>query len=163
MKEKSEAELLHRMAAYCSTTERCVQEIEKKLTSSGATPEITERIISRLVKEKFIDETRFTRSFVHDKLRYNKWGKIKIGYELRKKNIPASLTAEALEQIDAEEYRSILLDLLKNKKKTTKGKDERDRFNKLLRFALGKGFESKDSLPLLKQLFNTGDYADDLE
>jgi len=163
MKEKSEAELLHRMAAYCSTTERCIQEIEKKLTAAGATPEITGRIISRLLKEKFIDEARFARSFVNDKLRYNKWGRIKISYELQKKNIPAAIREEALSGINEEEYHSILSALLKSKKKTTKGKDDRDVFSKLLRFATGKGFESRESIPLIKQIVNTGDYADDFE
>jgi len=151
------------MAAYCSTAERCIQEIEKKLSSAGAGPEMSGRIISRLLKEKFIDESRYARSFVNDKLRYNKWGKIKIGYELRKKNIPENIREESIGQIDEKEYQSILMNLLKNKKRTTKGKDERDVFTKLLRFATGRGFESREIIPVLKQLFQTGDYADDFE
>ena len=141
MKEITEPEMLHRAAAYCSAAERCIQDVQKKIDAAGLPPDASERIIARLLKERFIDESRYTRFFVNDKLRFNKWGRVKIGYELYKKNIPSPIREESLAAIDEGEYCSILLDLLKSKKKSTKGKDERDLFNKLLRFASGRGFE----------------------
>lgn len=166
MKEITEPEMLHRAAAYCSAAERCVQDVQKKIDTAGLPPEAAERIIARLLKERFIDESRYARFFVNDKLRFNKWGRVKIAYELYKKNIPASIKEEVLAGIDENEYRSLLLDLLKSKKKSTKGKDERDLFNKLLRFAAGRGFESRIAIDCLRQLFKGTDcdeYADDLE
>lgn len=166
MKEITEPEMLHRAAAYCSAADRCVQDVQKKIDAAGLPPEAAERIIARLLKERFIDESRYARFFVNDKLRFNKWGRVKIAYELYKKNIPASIKEEALAGIDENEYRSLLLDLLKSKKKSTKGKDERDLFNKLLRFAAGRGFESRIAIDCLRQLFKGTDcdeYADDLE
>ena len=59
---------------------------------------------------------------MNDKLRFNKWGRIKIAYELQKRNIPAPIRSEALEGIDEKEYADILQSLLKAKKKSTKGK-----------------------------------------
>ena len=91
MKEKTEAELLHLCAAYCSAAERCIHDVKKKLDAADASPEVKERIIRRLVEEKFIDETRFCRSFVNDKLRFNKWGRIKIDFELRNRGISPAL------------------------------------------------------------------------
>ena len=149
MKEITEPEMLHRAAAYCSAAERCIQDVQKKIDAAGLPPDASERIIARLLKERFIDESRYTRFFVNDKLRFNKWGRVKIGYELYKKNIPSPIR-----------------DLLKSKKKSTKGKDERDLFNKLLRFAAGRGFESRITLNCLSQLFkgiDCEDYADDME
>lgn len=166
MKELTEPEMLHRAAAYCTAAERCTYDVRKKITAAGLPDEVAERIISRLVNERFIDENRFCQSFVNDKLRFNKWGRIKIGYELQKKQIPSDIRKEALENIDEENYRSILFKLLKDKKKTTKGKDNREIFTKLLRFAAGKGFESKEAIACLKQLFNGDDcdeYSESLE
>ena len=34
MKQISESEMLHRAAAYCSASERCIQDVEKKATGS---------------------------------------------------------------------------------------------------------------------------------
>lgn len=161
MGQITEAEMLHRAAAYCSTAERCIQDVEMKIKAAGLSPEESERIIARLLEEKFIDEQRFARYFVNDKLRFNKWGRIKIGYELQRKNIPAPVRQEALEGIDDTEYTSILLSLLKAKKRSTKGKDERDIYIKLLRFAAGRGFESREASRCLKQLFNGNDYEED--
>lgn len=155
--------MLHQTAAYCATAERCIQDIRKKIETAGLSSEANDRIIDRLLKEKFIDESRFARSFVNDKLQFNKWGRIRISYELQKKDIPSSARFDALDEINEEEYQEILLSLLKSKKKTVKGKDERDVNNKLFRFAAGRGFESRDISRCLKQLFNGNDYADDFE
>ena len=123
MKQLSEPEMLHRAAAYCSAAERCIQDVEKKIKAAGLTGEESDRIIARLLKERFIDESRFARYFVNDKLRFNKWGRIKISYELQRKGIPADIRTEALAGIDEQEYQDILFSLLKSKKKTTRGKD----------------------------------------
>lgn len=163
MEPVTEGEMLRRTAAYCSTAERCIQDVQKKIKAAGLTREEGERIIARLLQEKFIDESRFARYFVNDKLRFNKWGRIKIAYELYNKNIPASIRSEALEGIDEKEYEEILLSLLKAKKKSVKGKDERDVYTKLLRFAAGRGFESREAIRCLKQLFKGNDYEEDFE
>lgn len=151
MRELTEAEMLHRAAAYCSASERCRQEVEKKILAAGFSPEVAERISERLIKEKFIDEARFCRSFVNDKLRFNRWGRIRIGYELRMKHIPPNLIQEALDEIDENLYLDILQTLLKEKRKTVKAKDSRDTFYKLLRFAAGRGFESELIMKCLHQ------------
>lgn len=163
MKQLNESEMLHRAAAYCSAAERCIQDVQKKIEAAGLTKEENERIITRLVAEKFIDENRFGRSFVNDKLRFNKWGRIKIAYELQRRNIPASIRQEVLDGIDEEEYKNILLALLKSKQKATRGKDERDVYTKLFRFAAGHGFESHYTSRCLKQLFKGNEYDDDFE
>jgi regulatory protein len=161
MKQQSESELLHSMAAWCSLTERCMQDAQKKIAATGLHPDAQERIIARLLKEKFIDENRFARSFVNDKLRFNKWGRIKITYELTKRGIAPAIRMEALACIDEQAYRNILLALLKAKQKTIKGAGERDMFTKLLRFAAGRGFESKEAVSCLRLLLKGNDYEEE--
>ena len=163
MKQLSESEMLHRAAAYCSAGERCIQDMEKKIKAAGLTEEESDRIIARLLEERFIDESRFARYFVNDKLRFNKWGRVKINYEMQRKGIPSGIRSEALAGIDEQEYCSILLSLLKSKKKATRGKNDREIYAKLLRFAFGRGFETKETSGCLKQLFDGNDFEDDFE
>ena len=155
MKQLSDQEILHLAASYCSLAERCIYDVRKKITSIGAQSETAERIIAHLLKEKFIDEARYCRSFVNDKFRFNHWGRIKIGHELRSKKIAETLVDKALEQIDDEEYASVLSTLLKDKKRTTKGRTEQDVFAKLYRFAVSRGFESDLTMRQLKKLLKT--------
>ena len=160
MKQTNEAELLHQCAAYCSVAERCIFDIKKKMETADISTEAKERIIRRLVEEKFIDEIRFCRSFVNDKLRFNKWGRIKIDFELRNRGIDASIREDALNQIDEQYYYDILFSILKDKKKSVKAKDNREEFLKLLRFAAGRGFETNLASRCLKQLVKGGEDED---
>lgn len=160
MKQLSKQEVLHKAAAYCSAAERCIHDVLKKIEPLGLSSEENEQIIARLVKEKFIDESRYTRCFVNDKLRFNKWGRIKIDYELRQKKIAGEIRYEALNSIDETEYSNTLYNLLKDKKKTIKAKDNRDEYYKLMRFAASKGFESNICSLCLKKLLNGEEYDD---
>ena len=155
---KSESEMLSTMAKYCSTAERCINDIRKKIKTEGLPPDAEKRIIDYLLKEKFINEKRFCRSFVNDKFKFNHWGRIKICYELKIRNIPPDVYYEAIEYIDDDEYISVLTDLLKSKKRTTNGRSPQDIFQKLCRFAASRGFETPLIINTLKGIIKNIDY-----
>lgn len=160
MKKLNEQEMLHRMAAYCSSAERCEQDVRQKLVKAELEPEAVSRIINRLHQEKFIDEARFARAFVSDKFRFNHWGKYKIRCELLRKEISEEEIELALSSLEMEEYDQVLMDLLKTKMKSVKAKDERERYYKLLRFAVGRGFQPAEAGACLKRLWQGGDHEE---
>lgn len=155
MKERTESELLHRMAAYCSSAERCRRDIEEKLAFYELPDEAIARIIKRLTDEKFLDEVRFAGSFANDKLRFNKWGKAKIKNELMRKEISRTTVENALSAIDETLYEDTILSLIKAKRKTVKGKNEYEINQKLIRFLFGKGFTLKEACSALAGLGET--------
>lgn len=144
MTQITETEALKRMEAYCSTAEHCRAEIAEKLQRMGVAHDAAERIINRLAQDRYIDEERFCRAFVNDKYRFAKWGKMKIGQALRQKKISPALCRSYLDEIDEEEYLSILRKLLAAKRKSIRAKSEYELNAKLIRFALSRGFEMKD-------------------
>lgn len=153
MKEMTPAEALHRAAAYCSKSEHCTYEVFNKLMQWGIDEKDAAAIISHLLKEKFIDDARFCRSFINDKYKYNRWGRIKIIYELRQKRIEESVYLSALDEtINDELYLENLTSLLQEKKRTIKGDNPLELKAKLFRFATGRGFESADISQALKQI-----------
>ncbi|MDR1527214.1 MAG: RecX family transcriptional regulator [Dysgonamonadaceae bacterium] len=131
---------LQRLAAYCSRGERCVQDILRKMIRWELPEQEQKRVILYLQKENFLNEQRFCRAFVHDKSKYNHWGAYKIRYELQKKQIPEACIREALSGIDKETNQQQLQQLLTAKRKTVTGKNEYEINQKLMRFAVGKGF-----------------------
>ena len=141
MKQYSEPEALNKAAAYCTLTERCTGEVNAKLIAWGIESAARQRIIKRLTEEKFIDDKRYCQSFVNDKMRFNHWGRIKIRAKLIEKRLPRELIADALENIDEEEYNNVLRTLIANKAKEVSTDEERKRREKLLRFAASRGFE----------------------
>ena len=144
MIEITETEALSRVAAYCSTAEHCRAEITEKLQRWSIPYDAIDRILARLEQEKYIDEERYCRAFVRDKYRFDKWGKVKIGQALQLEKIPQSVYFPFLNEIDEEEYLSILSGLLAAKRKSVRAENEYERNNKLVRFALSRGFEMKD-------------------
>ena len=134
-------EVLYKLAARCSVSEQCLSDVEGKLAKYDLTEEEKTRILRHLVEEKYVDDGRYAEAYVRDKYRFNKWGRMKIAQGLRMKGIDKETIATAMEAIDEAEYLDILRDLLKAKRKSTKGKNEYEVNGKLVRFATGRGFE----------------------
>lgn len=128
-------------ASYCSSAEHCRSEILEKIQRFELTREDQDQLIQRLKMEKFLDENRYVQAFVKDRFRFNKWGRVKIRYMLRQKDIDNNLIDEGLECIPEEEYLSLLTTLLKQKRSSVKSKSNFELRGKMMRFASGRGFE----------------------
>lgn len=144
MAEKSEQEeLLQRAMRECSAREYCISDISNLLDRWGAKDDkIKGHILKRLIAEKFIDEQRYSRAFVIDHFRHSHWGKVKITMGLRSKKLDPVAIASGLEAIDEEEYLALLRKIVEEQKTKIRARNRMDLKGKLLRHALGKGFES---------------------
>lgn len=155
----SEEKALHRIAAYCSRAERCEFDIRRKLSRWELSIEEQDRIITRLKSEKFLDHNRYCKSFINDKVKYNKWGINKIIFELRKKQIEEKFYSPLLEELSKETFEEQLIHILKIKNRSIRAKDLYERKNKLIRFALGRGFSMDMAVKSVENLLN-GKYDD---
>lgn len=156
MKPKTEQEALYSLSALCATAEHCSREIEEKMRKWGLPEAVRKRLLTQLVKDGFIDDNRFCRAFVHDKLRYDQWGRRKIELALYRKGIPETIAGPILDEIPDTVYLETLRPLLAAKAKSTKAKSEYERNMKLLRYALGRGF----SIDLARQCLPPGTEGD---
>jgi Uncharacterized protein conserved in bacteria len=139
-------------ASFCSYSEHCKSEVLDKISRFELTFEDRERLILHLQQEGFLDEKRFVMSYVNDKFRFNKWGRIKIRYMLKQKDIKSETIKEAIKQIPEEEYHQMLLKLLKEKRPAIKSKNVYELRGKMIRFATGKGYEPSIVTLCLKEL-----------
>jgi regulatory protein len=136
----------------CSRQERCRSEILEKLEARKISPGNTSSILDKLIAEKFIDEQRFSHAFSRDKLKFNKWGKMKIRHMLKAKKIPESMIESALDGLDEEYYLGILREELQKKRKNIKGSNAFEIRGKLYRFASQRGFGPGDIHKLLDEV-----------
>ena len=139
-KEMTEQEAFLQLAALCAQAEHCEQEMRDKLKRWGFDESVQNRIIERLVRERYIDNERYARAFVKDKIRYNKWGRRKVQQALWLKRIDKDIQQRVLDEIDDQEYLSVLRPLLKQKRRSVKAESDYELNQKLVRFALGRGF-----------------------
>ncbi len=132
---------LQRLAALCSQSEHSSAEVRRKALAWQLSEADTERIVDYLVDERYIDDARYCRAFVRDKLRYNHWGRIKIYQMLRMQNLQEADIRQGMEAIDEEEYKKILTRIIQAKARTLTDEDPRQRQAKILRHAASRGFE----------------------
>ncbi len=135
------AMVLQKIRNFCSFQERHTREVEDKLKDWAVQKKKIPTIIKQLQKENFLNEVRFAHAFAGGKFRQNKWGRVKIDYELSIRGIPEPLIRESLATIDAEDYMAMMQNLILAKKKeinTSKDLNVRD---KILNFVSGKGYE----------------------
>lgn len=135
-----EQQVLYKLTAMCSQAEHCSQEMLDKMKKWDIPEDVQARVMQYLTQEKFIDDERYCRFFVKDKIKYNKWGRRKVEQALYMKHIPSSISGPILDEIPAEDYLEVLRPLLKSKRKTVKAATEYERNMKLIKFALGRGF-----------------------
>lgn len=139
-KETTEQEAYLQLAALCAQAEHCQQEMRDKMKRWEMAPEVQERVIARLIKERYIDDERYARAFVKDKIRYNKWGRRKVQQGLWMKHIDDDIQQRVLSEVDDTEYLAVLKPLLKQKAKSIKAENDYELTQKLVRFAFGRGF-----------------------
>ena len=143
---------LDKAMAQCSRREYCCDDIRKKLISWGVCNSDAEKIINALIKENFINESRYATAFVRDKFIYNKWGKIKIASHLKIRKIPSGIISSALDSIDNDVYLKLLTDLISDHRKRIKAKNSYELKAKLLRYGLSKGFENSLLYDILNEI-----------
>jgi regulatory protein len=145
----SESEAFNRAASLCSRSEYCTSQIGEKLYRWGLPAEVRERVLARLVAERYIDESRFARAYALDKLRYNHWGRVKIDQMLTMLDIPADARQAAIDELPEDEYESILHRLVEQKWPSIQGRSDYERRAKLARYLVGKGFEASLAFRML--------------
>ena len=158
-KEKTEQEAYLQLAAMCAQAEHCEQEMRDKMKRWAIEPDAQDRVIARLIKERYIDNERYARAFVKDKIRYNKWGRRKVMQALWMKRIDNDILHQVLDEIDDKEYIDVLIPLLKQKRKAIKAKSDYELNQKLVRFALGRGFD----FSIIRQCMDVDDEMAELD
>jgi regulatory protein len=117
------------------------------LYSFGLKKHEVDLLISELIQTDFLNEERFATQFSGGKFRMKQWGKIKIGYELKQKQVSAYNINKALSSIEEGEYQKTLLKLTRAKWQSLKKDQHLVREIKTMRYLQQKGYE----LPLIKQ------------
>ncbi len=139
-KPMSEEQALARLTALCASAEHCTGEMIDKMTKWEISEEAQARIMEHLVKNKYIDDERFCRAFVHDKMEYNHWGRRKIEQALYVKHVDKAIQKTVLDEIPDEDFIDILRPLIVQKRRQTRANSEYEMNMKLMRFAASRGF-----------------------
>jgi regulatory protein len=133
---------LQKLRHYCGYQERCHQEVKEKLYSFGLRKPDVETAVATLIEEDRLNEERFAIQFAAGRFRLKHWGKVKIRYELKQKQVSDYCIGKALVSIGEEDYQHTLRRLAEKKWESLK--EEKDLFArkyKVQNYLIQKGFE----------------------
>ncbi len=133
-------EAIEKIKNFCAYSEKSHFDVRKKLQTYNLDKNSIESIISTLIEENFLNESRYTKAFIHGKLVINHWGRNKITYELNKHNVSKKSIELGFKEIDEDLYLSILNNEILKKNKLKYDNDFEKR-NKITNYLLSKGFE----------------------
>ena len=142
-KYHTKEEALQKAKQYCAYQERCHSEVKEKLYSLGMNKNEVDELLSKLISNNYLNEERFAIQFAGGKFRIKQWGRIKIKYALKQKQVSEYCIKKALAAIDEKDYNKTLEKLFEKKLKTLKA--EKNIFikkRKLQDHLLQKGFET---------------------
>jgi regulatory protein len=152
-KEMTGQQAFQRLAALCARGEHCQSEMLEKMRAWGVAVEEQAQVMARLTQERYVDDERFARAFVADKVRYNKWGRRKVEQALWQKHIDGDIASRVLDEIDDQEYVNALRPLLQQKRRATKASTPYELAAKLMKFAIGRGF----TMDIIRQCIDVND------
>ena len=142
---------LPKIKQYCAYQERSHSEVKDKLYNYGISKNDIDDILSKLIEDNYLNEERFAIHFAGGKFRIKQWGKVKIKYQLKQKQVSDYCIKKALAAIDTADYKNTLYKLADAKIATLKA--EKNIFikkRKLQDHLIQKGYE----LDLIKVIVN---------
>jgi regulatory protein len=142
-KPLTKEQALQKLKHYCAYQERCHSEVKEKLYQLGVWKKDHDEIIASLIEENYLNEERFAIAYAGGKFRVKQWGRVKIRYELKQKQVSEYSIKKAMKQIDEEEYLSVLNKLAKEKYAALKSEQYLVRKKKTMDYLAAKGFEAE--------------------
>ncbi|HET6996826.1 MAG TPA: regulatory protein RecX [Chitinophagaceae bacterium] len=149
-KQLTKEQALQKLKHYCGYQERSHSEAREKLFQLGVWKKDHDELIATLIEQGYLNEERFAMAFAGGRFRIKEWGRIKIKYELKQKQVSDYSIRKALKQINEEEYMAVLRRLAEQKHASLKGEQYLVRKKKTMDYLMQRGFEAE----LVSQVIN---------
>lgn len=143
-------EIKQKLVNYCVYQDRCHSEVEQKMREFVLIPEAKEEIMLYLLKENYLNEERFTRSYIRGKFYIKNWGKVKIKLNLKQKGITDKLISHCMDEIDENDYLNVIKKLYDNYLHKLKNLQNYQKKAKTIKYILNKGFEYERILQVIE-------------
>lgn len=155
------AAVADRLRRSCSRREYCSSDILRKASEAlGGDRVKAEQILELLKEEKYVDDRRYASAYARDKASIAGWGKVKIRYMLKSKDISRDDINAALEEIDTEKAGRKMDRILKGRYLVLKN-DPQCR-SRLLRYALGRGYRYDEAMPVIDEMMNVKEISEEI-
>jgi len=140
-KTLTKEQAIQKLRHYCGYQERCHSEVRDKLYQLGVWKKDHDFIIADLIENDYLNEERFAIQYAGGKFRMKHWGRNRIKYELKQKNVSEYCIKKAMKAIDDAAYMKTLQTLAEKKYALLKSEQWMVRLKKTVDYLINKGYE----------------------
>ncbi|WP_294244724.1 regulatory protein RecX [uncultured Chryseobacterium sp.] len=133
-------EIKQKLVNYCVYQDRCHAEVEQKMREFLLIDEAKEEILLYLMKENYLNEERFTRSYIRGKFYIKHWGRNKIRMNLKQKQISEKLISKCFDEIYEDDYENMIRKIYTDYYSKQNGQEYQKKA-KTIKYLMGRGFE----------------------
>ena len=135
-------EIEGKLQYYCSYQDRCHKEVTEKLKTFNVKHHESNQIISNLINDNYLNESRFCESFVRGKFKIKNWGKIRIISELKRRNISPYNITLGLKEVEDQDYLNKFEEIFKKKLSSLSNLSSDVKKKKIISYLQYRGWES---------------------
>ena len=141
-KTKTAQQALQSLMRLCARSEKSTGDALRLMRTWGV-PEAEQRaVLDKLLADRYIDNRRYAEAYTREKSQLSGWGERKIAMQLRLKGVEReTISAVLAELMDDDDKRERLREKLQRKLRSTKAANDYELRGKLLRYALGLGYD----------------------
>ena len=137
---------------YYAYQERCHKEVVNKLKDLGIIQNAIDVIVTDLIQNNYLNETRFAQSFTRGKFKIKKWGKVKIHRELNKREISEYHIKMGMKEISDSDYEETFNMLLEKKLSELSHLSESEKKRKIFNYLSYRGWEVEKIFEALRKI-----------
>jgi len=155
MDENTKKKVLSRLEAQCAKRECCTKDIKAKaLAAMEGDAAAADGVVASLQEEGYLDDRRYASAFAREMSSLTGWGPVKIRFALRAKGMSDDVIDSALRDRDEEVASERLEALVRQKYRSVA--EEKDCKLRLLRYALGRGYQYDEVAPVVEMVISEG-------
>lgn len=147
-------ELMEMAVKYISIRLRSIKEVKDYLLKKGGSNNEVEDAVQRLIESGYLDDDRFTKAFIKDKLKFTTIGDYKIKMQLNKVGVSTSIIEDNMNKIDEHIIEEKIKKIIEKDKKTNKKYSGQILKNKIYNHLLNQGYSQEKVITII----NTYDF-----
>ena len=155
---KTPEQALNSLMALCAGAEKSSGDALRLMSQWEVEQSSRKGVLDKLLQTKFIDDRRYAAAYVRDKSRLSGWGFYKIRNGLQLKGVSTSIIDEQLDTLDKKSCEERLNSIIKKKLDSLTESDTYKLKAKLVRYALGLGYEYESVISAVEKRVQNDDF-----
>ncbi len=140
-KTKTAEQALNALMRLCSKAEKSSGDALRLMYTWGVPMAERQGVLQKLIELRFIDDARYAEAYTREKSAIAGWGARKIAQHLYQKGVAKEIVERTLATLQGDDQRAMLEKRLQRKLPSVKATNDYELRGKLLRYALGLGYD----------------------